>query len=328
MRIVLLLGLCAALAAQTPPLSVLEIEVENSVVYWEDNPDLSKWGKSAAIVPFVQNFPNTALKSRVMLGDIVAVNGTPVKGLFQGVVRNFTGSLDLVPGRAIGDVPGCLLDLRYVILDADGALLGSIVVAGNNAALALPGAPSAMPAGVYAVVGGTGVFLGAKGQMAGRGSIRNASIAEDPAYRRVNGGGNLTYLLQLVPMTWPEVVMTPGGPAVYHLSDFSQVTAASPARPGEQLIVSVSGLGPVKPNLDPGLSFPPFQQGKLHEIVSPVSVQVNGKAAVVPNKVGWPGMTDVYRVDFVVPDGLKSGPATIRVSAGWINGREFSIPVR
>ena len=70
-------------------------------------------------------------------------------------------------------------------------------------------------------------------------------MMEDPAYRRVNGGGRRAEIFHLIPMVWPEVMSLPSGPAIYHGDDFSPVTAEKPARAGEMLIMSVSGLGPV-----------------------------------------------------------------------------------
>jgi hypothetical protein len=55
---------------------------------------------------------------------------------------------------------------------------------------------------------------------------------------------------------------------------------------------------------------------------------VNGKDAKVVNKYGWPAMNNVYRVDFVVPDGTAAGMATLGLSVAWINGPEVKIPVR
>jgi uncharacterized protein (TIGR03437 family) len=129
-------------------------------------------------------------------------------------------------------------------------------------------------------------------------------------------------------MTWPEVLALPTGPAVFHGDDWSPVTAERPARAGETLIMSVAGLGPVKPELDPGKPFPPYQEGNLHAVNSPVDVTVNGKPAAVVNKVGWPTLNNVYRVDFVVPDGTSGGLATLGLSVAWINGPEVKIPVR
>jgi uncharacterized protein (TIGR03437 family) len=153
-------------------------------------------------------------------------------------------------------------------------------------------------------------------------------MTEDPANRRINGGGKRREILHLIPMTWPEVISTTLGPAVFHGEDFSPVTADKPARAGELLMVSVSGLGPVKPNLDPGKPFPPPAEAKVHAVNSPVEVTVNGKAAQVVNALGWPGMNNVYRVDFRVPEGTAAGTATLGLSVAWINGPEVKIPVR
>jgi uncharacterized protein (TIGR03437 family) len=121
----------------------------------------------------------------------------------------------------------------------------------------------------------------------------------------------------LIPLSAPEIQ------SVYH-GDFTPVTAASPARPGELLIVAATGLGPTRPGTDPGASFaaPPLAQ-----VNSPVDVTAAGRPVEVVNKLGWPGTKDLYRVDFRVPSDV-SGEVPVRLSAAWITGPEFRIPVR
>jgi hypothetical protein len=225
---------------------------------------------------------------------------------------------------------GCPAEAQFAILHPDGAPIGSITASGFNSGTPPPGAPATAVNTTLAVVGGTGAFMGVTGQLSRASDVgaRTASMLEDPAYRRVNKGGTRREIVQLIPMARPEVVVTSAGPAIFHASDFSPVTAEKPARAGEQLIMSVSGLGPVKPNLDPGKPFPPYPEGILHEVNSPVEVTVNGKAAAVVNQYGWPATTNVYRVDFVVPDGTAAGMATLGLSVAWINGPEVKIPVR
>jgi uncharacterized protein (TIGR03437 family) len=92
--------------------------------------------------------------------------------------------------------------------------------------------------------------------------------------------------------------------------------------------MAVSGLGPVKGKLDPGQPFPAWEPGKTYEVDSPVEVTVNGKATRLLNAVGWPTMTNVYRVDFTVPEGTAPGLATLGLSVAWISGPEVKIPVR
>jgi hypothetical protein len=62
---------------------------------------------------------------------------------------------------------------------------------------------------------------------------RPASVAEDPARRRINGGGGRNrLLLQVFPMFRPEVLTDSNGPVFFHC-DFNRVTAATPVRAGE-----------------------------------------------------------------------------------------------
>jgi uncharacterized protein (TIGR03437 family) len=193
-----------------------------------------------------------------------------------------------------------------------------------------PGAPAVSRQSNFAITGGTGAFLGVRGQfeagpaIAGAPAIRNASVREDPAMRRINGGGHSAYILHLIPISRPEIVVTDAGPAVTH-ADFSAVTPAKPAKAGEILIVKATGLGPTIPGVDPGLPFPADSPMSVN---SPVDVTVNGQAAQVINKIGWPGLLDTYRVDFRVPDGTTAGTAVMQLTAAWIAGAPVSIPVQ
>ena len=152
----------------------------------------------------------------------------------------------------------------------------------------------------------------------------SASVTEDPARRRANGGGSQRWVMHLIPMSRPEIVTTAAGPAVFH-ADFSPVTGSNPARAGEALIVTAIGLGPTRPGVNPG---EPFPLNAPQEVNSDVEAMINGKSAAVLNKIGWPGATDTYRIDVRVPEGTPPGTATIRLSAAWIAGSEARIPLR
>ena len=214
-------------------------------------------------------------------------------------------------GSAAADITrGDVVDEVWEILQADGTPVGTILANGLAGGTPPPGAPLASMAMNLAVTGGTGAFLGARGQAAlAQGTTlmtgRDASVAEDPANRRSNGGGQRRFILHLIPMSRPEIVIDPSGPAAFH-ADLSPVTAAKPAKAGEALIVKTTGLGPTRPGVDPGQ---PFPTDALQKINSPLEVIVNGQSSVVINKVGWPGLVDTYRVDFRVPDGTAPGMA-------------------
>src|SRR5205807_6642671 len=131
---------------------------------------------------------------------------------------------------------------------------------------------------------------------------------EDQANRRKNGGGKGRMLLTLFPMSTPQIVTTPNGPAIVHSKDFSPVTSSKPAGAGEILSLVATGLGPTVPGVDPGQPFPASPPAVVN---SPVAVIVNGKPAEVTAAVGFPGAVDGYQVNFRVPSDAAKGPATI-----------------
>jgi uncharacterized protein (TIGR03437 family) len=117
-------------------------------------------------------------------------------------------------------------------------------------------------------------------------AVRTASVTEDPAFRRRNGGGKARFVETLIPLAVPQIVTASGGSAVIHSSDFSLVSASKPAVAGETLSVFVTGLGPTRPGVDPGS---PFPASPLAVVTSPVDVLVNGRSAEVTAAVGFPG---------------------------------------
>lgn len=309
--------------AQVAPVT-LRIEYENGVRYVYDSVDVPTF----ATVPTPTSQVAPTFATYILLGDIVAVNGTPAKGLF--LTRQTTINLTTSPsaGQAIADVVRSnVLDRIVEILQPDGTPIGSITTQGFNLGASPPGGPAG--GGSFVVTGGTGAFLGVRGQAVDGGLIvanRIASVKEDPGKRRVNGGGGKASLvLQLIPMTRPEVMTTAGGPAVTHSSDFTLVSASKPAAAGEVLSLFASGLGPVRPNVAPGQPFPSNPPASVN---SPVEVTVNGKPAEVLGAAGYPGATDGYQVNFRVPPDTAKGPATIQLSAAWIPGAPVNIQIQ
>lgn len=224
-----------------------------------------------------------------------------------------------VPGQAIADInANGRLHCTWHFLDADGTWIGTLTDTG------------ATPEPSHSVVSGNGAFFGVIGEhrlLEALGPARQASVTEDPANRRIHGRGGWRGIFRLYPRFRPEVQMTQTGPAVLHGDDFSLVTAANPARRGEQVVVRATGLGPVRPDLQP-VGAKPFTAEPLQIVNSPVSVVFNGAELAVLNKVGWPGETNVYRVDFQVPPDAPQGAASVQLVAAWMPGAAVIIPVR
>jgi hypothetical protein len=316
---------CSMARGQTPV--ILTIDTEAVVEYQADISDVSKYATNPNIVPAapIRNFtPATPL------GDIVAVNGEPAKGLYASRVSSIITSPtpDPTMGGAIADTTHpSIREQIFEILKSDGTPVGTIIALGLSGGTT-PGSPALVKNGDWAIVGGTGAFLGVRGQM-GRGTQtiapRAASITEDPGSRRINGGGTLQWVFTLLPMFTPQIASTPQGPAVTHSADFSLVSASKPAVAGEILSLFMTGLGPTGPGVDPGQTFPATP---LQTVNSPVEVIFNGTIVEALGAVGLAGTIDGYQVNFRVPSGTGSGTATIQVVAAWIPGTPVSIPVR
>lgn len=304
---------------------ILTVQTDNLVAYQVDTSDVSKYATNPSVTPAA---PFRNFTPATPIGDIVSVNGEVTKGLYASRVASILASPtpDPTQGGAIADsTHGSIRQHIFEVLKTDGTAIGTIIALGMNAGAA-PGSPSGVT-GDWALVGGTGAFLGVRGQMGNGGNPvapRSASVVEDPGNRRANGGGKSAWVLTLFPMFRPQIVVTPEGPAVTHSKGFALVSASRPASPGELLSLFMTGLGPTQPGVDPGK---PFPASPAQLVNSPVGVRVNGEQAEVLEAVGIPGAIDGYRVDFRIPPDTAKGVATVQVSAAWIPGIPVSFPV-
>src|SRR5215471_1790514 len=320
---------CNLAKGQTTPPTTLTIDIANLVEYQADISDPTKFAKNANITPSLglgpppNAIPNFAAVT--IIGDIVAVNGQATKGIYAGrsIPINAANPAPWL-GGAIADVTRTALRQHiFEIWSSDGVAIGTIMSFGFSGGPAPPGTPTTERAN-WAIVGGTGAFLGARGQVSGTGGTgRAASMAEDPGNRRINGGGNVRFILHVIPMFVPQILISAGSPAIVHSKDFSLVTASKPAVEGETLSLFATGLGPVVPTSDPGEPFPSDAR-----VNSPVAVTVNGKSAEFLAAVGFPGAVDGYQVNFRMPPDIAKGAATVLVSAAWIASAPVSIAIQ
>lgn len=303
------------------PVTLL-IDVQDHVEYQDDISDVTKFATVPMLTPAV-NFRTFSVAT--VVADIVAVNGQPAKGIYTAQARALGASPTATAGNVIADVQRAALREEVIeILNTDGTSIGTISSLGLSGGPPPPGAPSSQTAANFAIVGGTGAFMGVRG-VSGSGPspqgvpARSASTEEDPAQRRVNGGGVTRRVLTIYPMESPQIL------AIAHSSDFSPVSAAKPAVPGEYLSIFASGLGPTKLGPDPGK---PFPSSPLAQVNSPVAVTLNGAAVSGVQAVGYPGTVDGYQVNFQVPTNSQAGNVQVQLSAAWIPSATVTIPVQ
>jgi hypothetical protein len=164
-----LVALCGAAFSiagygQTPPATLIQVDVENNAFYNYDTFDNTKLaGNPAPTTPVAA--PNFQMV--LSLGDIVAVNGKPAKGVQVIRLSVLNLSPSAKPGQAISDTTAANVgDIVLDVLQPDGTRVGTILASGFGGGPAPPGAPlSAVLGNNLAITGGTGAFLGARGEI-------------------------------------------------------------------------------------------------------------------------------------------------------------------
>jgi hypothetical protein len=311
--------------AQTPASTILTVEMENVVQYQENYANQPKNGTSAVMEAPIG--PPSSFSPGYFIGDIATINGKKSKG--TTFARNLYVNLNPNPSgsQAVADISRFqAMEILLEIQQADGTAVGTIVLTGVTGGGAPLGAPKSAPTGNFAVIGGTGAFLGARGQAATiSNSFRGTSTFENPINRRTFPAGVWNLVIQLLPLSTPEVVSTNSGPVIVHASDFSLVTGARPAHAGEVLSLFASGLGPTRPGVDPGQA---FTASPAQIVSSPIDVLVNGKASEVLYAGGYPNTVDNFQVNFRMPGDVVSGLASVQLSAAWVVGAEVKLPVQ
>jgi uncharacterized protein (TIGR03437 family) len=116
----------------------------------------------------------------------------------------------------------------------------------------------------------------------------------------------------------------PGGriAAALHL-DFSLVEPANPARPGETILLFVTGLGPTTPPVVTNQAGP----ADAAEVFEDVMVAIGGIDAQVLGAFYAPGLTTAYQVNLVVPSSAPPGSLGITVTAAGVSSQSAVLPV-
>jgi len=112
-------------------------------------------------------------------------------------------------------------------------------------------------------------------------------------------------------------------PAIVKNSDFSLVTAANPARPGDVLVVYATGLGPTTPAIPTGRA--PLL-GQLAATAT-VTATIGGSPAAVVYSVASPSFPGVYQVAVTVPAGA-SGPSPLVLQQAGVPSNVVTIALR
>lgn len=204
------LGQTAA-AQSAPPGRILLIDVANLVNYNHDTFDIQKYATSQGIAP---NVLQPAFIDGIGISDVVAVNDRPAKGLAVYKYEKFDAVPAQTSGKAIADVTRLSwITVAIEIQGADGTPQGTIMAQGFAQGTPPPGSPAAQTVANWTIMGGTGIFAGVRGTAGNAAppgqaaqNPRQASIVEDPAFRRVNGGGKSRFIFYILDEPAPTML--------------------------------------------------------------------------------------------------------------------------
>jgi uncharacterized protein (TIGR03437 family) len=121
----------------------------------------------------------------------------------------------------------------------------------------------------------------------------------------------------------PMIVIDATGAEVFH-EGWVRVTRERPAKPGELVIAKATDLGATYPPVSPGERFPASPFAK---VADKITKHVNGGPSEPELQIGWPGMINIYRVDFRIPKETSSSPVTVQLTAGGVAGPPAEIPI-
>ena len=116
-----------------------------------------------------------------------------------------------------------------------------------------------------------------------------------------------------------------GSGAILH-ADFSLVNAANPAAAGETVLVYLTGMGTVTPNVADGTA---GTVTTLYKSNADVGVLVAGKTATVGFNGLAPGFPGLYQLNVTLPPTLGfSGPLPLVILTGNAYHDQVDIPIK
>jgi uncharacterized protein (TIGR03437 family) len=139
-----------------------------------------------------------------------------------------------------------------------------------------------------------------------------------------NGALTLPETITLVPLQ-PGMAASPDGTVIaqHVTNNYSLVTAAHPAHPGEPIVIYLAGMGATNPVVASGNPTP----GELVPANVQPTLTVDGVGAVI----GYAGLTPsgvgLYQINFTVPPGARSGNLSLVVMQNGMPSNTTTLPV-
>jgi uncharacterized protein (TIGR03437 family) len=146
------------------------------------------------------------------------------------------------------------------------------------------------------------------------------ALASDPVSNTVT-----VFLNKSAPGIYTLTQNGQGSAAVLH-GDYTVVSKTSPAKPGEAVLLFLTGLGAVTPTLTEGTIAADYPATPT--AVSTPGVYINGTQAQVFYSGLAPQLVALYQINFVIPSTITTGDATVTISGPDYVSTQATIPVQ
>jgi uncharacterized protein (TIGR03437 family) len=291
---------------------------------------------------FTTGDPPLTLRPVNGIAGLYSATWTPRQSAAQvGIVARATAagfaaaSAQIAGSVAPNNVPAVAVDGVMLPFDSliGGALAPGTVVSiyGSNLAEA-PGQASAIPLptamnGVSVRIGGipAPLFYVSAGQINAQIPFELEASKQYQVVVNANGALTAPQTIQLAPATPGLAAFFDGGAIAQHWVDSSLVSAASPARPGEYLVLYLVGMGQTDYPAASGAASP---GNPLARVTSAPVVMLGSSPASVLFAGLSPGSVGLYQIDIQVPNVPVDGNLTLMVIQGGVVSNVTVLPVR
>lgn len=147
-----------------------------------------------------------------------------------------------------------------------------------------------------------------------------------PVIAILNGAISIPVMSDIAAQQLGVAALDDGHTIAQHGADSSYVTANSPAKPGEVVVIYLTGMGATNPSVKSGQPAPTSEP--LARVTVPATVSLDGQAATVQYAGLAPGFVGLYQVNFQVPKNAATGDLTLVVTQNKISSNATRLPVK
>jgi uncharacterized protein (TIGR03437 family) len=141
----------------------------------------------------------------------------------------------------------------------------------------------------------------------------------------LNGALSVPVVADVSPIQLGVAATVDGMVVAQHGDTATSITEDSPAKPGEVVVIYLSGMGATNPSVKSGEPAP--SSAPFAKVIFPATVTLDGQAATVQFAGLAPNFVGLYQVNFRVPVSAATGDQTLIVSQNGVSSNATRLPV-